>query len=894
MPLQPGQMLGHYRLAEKIGEGGMGVVWKAIDTKLERDVAIKILPEEYASERDRYLRFEREAKLLASLSHSNIASIYGLEETGAIRFLAMELIPGQSLAEIIESGPLTIDSALRLALQITEALEAAHGTGVIHRDLKPANIKVTGEGKVKILDFGLAKALEREPIVTPSEADLGHSPTVRADSTREGLILGTAAYMSPEQARGRPVDRRTDVWAFGCVLYEMLSGTQAFAGETISDTLVAVLNSEPDWSALPVDTPAAIRRLLGWCLNKDSKLRFHDISDVRVVVEQALHGPADEAEVPIELPAGFSSRGALVLAGLAIGGALAAASAWFLWPAEPDATLRKFEIAVGGTLAGAEAPQDIAVSPDGRKIAYVISDRLWVQQLDRLEPDELPGTEQARRPFWSPDSNWIGYGTASRLWKVSASGGEPTAITEIVHHRARSFGSAAGAAWGLDGRIVFTTGWSGLLEVPAQGGEAVSLLEPDLETEVDFHHASALPDGRGVLFTIHRKEGIDTIGLLAGREKKELLRIEGHSIRDPVYSPSGHIIYERFTGNPGLWAVPFSFSRLEVTGEPFVVAPGGELPSVSADGTLVYIRSGETALGQLVWIQRSGGGEEVIGRPGRLHPPPALSRDGRKLAVAMEEYGNVDLWLHDAARGTRSRLTFALGWESWPAWSPSGERLAFEVIEENCFISNCSTIAIKSADGTGEMQKLVQGETPSFSNDGKLLLYTAWGGAELGLDLWYLPVDGSGEPVPFLRTAAEEFEPQLSPDGGYLAYVSNESGRNEVYLTHFPSGKGKWQVSDGGGQGPRWSLDGSSLFYASGEAIMEVSLSPHPDLRLGAPKELFTRRPIDLKSPWGWAEGFDVSGDGQRFVVVRSADEDVTASGIVVVENWFREFEDVE
>jgi Tol biopolymer transport system component len=892
MSVEPGQTLSHYRLIEKIGEGGMGVVWKAVDTRLEREVAIKILPEEFARDPDRLSRFEREAKLLASLNHPNIAAIHGLEQSDEIHFLALELVPGNTLAEMLEAEPLSVDSTLQLALQIAEALEAAHGMGVIHRDLKPANIKVTDDGQVKILDFGLAKALENEQFATSSEADLGQSPTVKPDSTREGSILGTAAYMSPEQARGRPLDRRADIWAFGCVLYEMLTGRQAFEGETLSDTLVAVLNSESDWSLLPGDTPPGIRRLLGWCLNKELKHRFHAIADARVVIEETLGGAEDEAGTHVAPgPAGFLHRASLLLAALVVGGALAGLMAWILWPSRTVTPLRKFEIAVEGLHTGVVAPKNVAISPDGRQVAYISNDRLWVQQLDRMEPRELPGTEQARRPFWSPDSHWIGYGTTSRLWKVPASGGEPTAIAEILQQRARGFGSAAGAAWGPDGKIVFTTGWSGLLEVPAQGGETALRLEPDPEDQIDFHDASPLPDGRGVLFAVHRKEGIDSIGLLAGREMKELLRLDGQSIRDPIYSPSGHILYERFTGNQGIWAVPFSLSRLEVTGEPFVVAPNGTVPSVSADGTLVYIRGKDAALGQLVRVEPSGRVEETIGQPGLFHPPPAISPDGRQLAVAMEEHGNVDLWLHDAARDTRTRLTFALSWEGWPAWSPSGDRLAFEVIEENCFSSSCSTIAVKSADGTGELQKLVQGENPFFSPDGQLLLYAAWGGSDLGLDLWYLPLDGSGGAVVFLKTAAQEFEPRLSPDGRYLAYVSNESGRDEIYLASFPSGEGKWQVSDGGGRGPRWSLDGDRLFYAGEENLMEVPVTLHPALFLGAPREMFTRRPIDLRTPWGWAEGFDASADGERFVMVQSAEQETAAPGIMVVENWFAEFE---
>jgi serine/threonine protein kinase len=577
--------LGPYEILSPIGAGGMGEVYRAKDTRLDREVAIKVLPDALSRDPERLQRFQREAKVLASLNHPNIAAIYGFEEVDGKAFLVMELAEGETLAKRIKNGPLPIDDALAVGKQIAEALEAAHEKGIIHRDLKPENVKITPAGKVKVLDFGLAKAVapadeqSRSRLLNSPTITVGHSPTVA------GVILGTAAYMSPEQARGKPLDKRTDIWSFGVVLHETLTGQRVFAGETISDSIGAILHKEPDWATLPSEMPPTIQLLLRRCLTKEPSKRLRDIGDARIELENAIADPTSSslglahAVVAAESVRGHRrTRGAFsTVAALVVVAAIAAVTGWSLRP-DPEAPVRKFSI----TPEDYEPSRGIAMSPDGRKIVYVAANHLWVREIDRLEPRELPGTDNATQPVWSPDGSQIAYATENKLWQIPSRGGTPTTIGTLPS----AMLSVGGLSWLRDGRIMIATGNTGLHEVSARGGEIRTILDVDPATEEDFHHAAALPGGRGVLFTIHRKGGgPDQIDLWTPTGRKTLLEIEGERFDDPIYSPTGHILYARSTTTPGLWALPFSLSDLDVTGEPFLVASDAGRPSVSRDGT---------------------------------------------------------------------------------------------------------------------------------------------------------------------------------------------------------------------------------------------------------------------------------------------------------------------
>ncbi len=567
--------LGNYEIIGKIGAGGMGEVYRARDTRLGRDVAIKLLPPAFAEDAERLGRFEREARLLASLNHPGIAAIYGLEQAEGKRFLVLELVPGSDLSVRIAQGPLPLDEALPIARDIADALEYAHEQGIVHRDLKPANIMLTPEGRVKVLDFGLAKAFESEDGTDPR---LSQSPTVLASSpTVAGVILGTAAYMSPEQARGKSVDKRSDVFAFGSVLYEMLTGRQAFLGDTVSDTLASVLKTHPDAGVLPENTPRAIRDLLKRCLEKDARLRLRDIGEARIIIDQARHaGPESEPAAAVAVPAGGAAR---FRANLVWGVAtlVIATAAFFasraVTPVRRDAPLRKIAIELDEK-EHSQSPFRVALSPDGKRIAYILNDRLWVRDLSKLEGVEIPGTEKAEIPFWSPDGEQIGYRVGSTFRRVSASGGNST----VVSNTNESFTGGSGAVWTEDDRILFTTGARGIMEVPALGGDPVEVV-PHEDRETDLHEPDALPGGRGYLFVPHKEEGgPNSIVVFADGKRKTLLTLPEHRIWTPRYSDTGHVLFRRTPSNVGIWALPFSLSSLEATGEPFLVALDGSEP----------------------------------------------------------------------------------------------------------------------------------------------------------------------------------------------------------------------------------------------------------------------------------------------------------------------------
>jgi Tol biopolymer transport system component len=877
MTLEPKDTLAHYRLVEVLGEGGMGVVWKAEDTKLGRSVAVKVLPAEFAADKQRLARFEREAKLLAALNHPNVAGIYGLEAVDGVHFLVLELVDGQTLARMTKTGPLPVEEALDVCRQVAEGLEAAHAAGVIHRDLKPGNVIVTEDGKAKVLDFGLAKEIEGAAS-GESASDLSMSPTVTVGGTQAGVVLGTAPYMSPEQARGKSLDKRTDIWSFGCLLYECLTGNPVFTGETVTDTLSTILQNDPDWHALPDRLPRRICDLLERCLEKGPRNRLHDISDARIDIERCLAakewttaGARTASDGPSRSRFTAAAFGAL---GLVAGVAVTLLVTEYLGKGPAVPPLRMFSLS--STVSEHVAPARI--SPDGRRIAYRSGGRLWLRDLDQLEPREIAPSEAGWPLDWSPDGEWLVLADSREIFKIQVDGGSRTVLAR------QGFISppVAGAAWQPDGTITFCTGPTGLLDVPAGGGEVVTRLKPG-EGEGDFHNVNGLPGDRGLIYVIHRDVGMDTLGLLSEGERRTLLQLPGKNLWTPVYSPTGHILFAvgRFFGSE-LWALPFSLNRLEATGAPFLVDEDGTAPSVSADGTLVYSRVRPTGETRLVRVDRDGQEVRILGEPGIGHRSPAFSPDGKRVAFSIEEDGNRDIWILDITTASRQRLTFEPAPEDIPAWSPSGDRVAF-----NTDLLGLSEIFIKRTDGTGNTRPVTNGLFPAFSPDGRSLVFGVFEG-DLSADIFRLDLESEPEPELFLSESFWDLSPQFSPDGRYLAHNSS-SGTLEVYLRTFPGGEGKWQVSGPGGRYPRWNAKGDRLYYSHGSDLMEVEIQFDPIVNVGTPRKLFSWVAPVRRYYWP-APLFDVAPDGESFVIVKATKPDAPWQAIVVVESWSSQF----
>jgi Tol biopolymer transport system component len=878
--LGPGQTVLHYEVVDKLGAGGMGVVWRAIDTTLDREIAIKVLPEAIGNDPESLARFEREAKLLASLNHQNIAEIHGLHTVGETRFIAMELIAGEDLSARIARGPLPEREVLEIARQVARALESAHEQGVIHRDLKPANIQVMPDGRVKVLDFGLAKAFV--PETTSDQASPSMSPTLTSMGTRAGLILGTAAYMAPEQARGQAADKRADIWSLGCVLFEALTGRAAFSGDTISDTLAEVLKSEPDWEELPESTDPTLRLLIGRCLEKDVRQRVRDVGEVRIAVKRILGGSASDsiavggtfvgpAIESQESRTGSDGWGWKVVALLMVLAAvLAGLGSWFLRPASDtgEPIVRRFEIVIPELQGGfVRKPW---LSPDGRRFAYVAADRIWIRELDQLEPRELPDSEGARSLAWSPDGEEIAWQADGKIWRADIADGARRAVCIAPR---RTFW----IAWGRDDRLLLTPDEGPLWEVSARGGDPVQHLAPDESAEVDFHSAAFLPDGDGLIFSLHRKgqSEPDTIQVHAAGQRKTLLQVEGQSLVQPQISETGHLIYQRLGENAGLWAASFSLERLEMTGTPVLIDREGVYPSVSRDGSLLYSRTSALAERQLVWVDREGRVTGTIGEPQDQIRWPSLSPDGSKVAVTAERNGVEDIWIYDTQRGSRFRLTFESEHNWAPAWYPESDRLLFG----RSYSSDSRLISMRD-DGSGETIEIATGELADVSPEGRVVFERS--SEDSGDDLFHTGRDGAGDPVVFLDSPSGEEHAQISPNGDYLAYQSSQSGREDLYLKRFPSGEGRWQVSIEGGDWPRWSQATSELFFLRDGVLMGVDVELGDSPTIGTPRELFSLLEMGLHLG---PRPFDVSPDGQRFVMIRPLAEPRDPA-LTFVENW--------
>jgi eukaryotic-like serine/threonine-protein kinase len=992
MALAAGSKLGQYEVRELIGKGGMGEVYRATDTKLGRDVAIKVLPEMFARDPERVARFRREAKLLASLNHPNIATIHGLEESGGTHFLVMEMVEGETLADMIrdsgggtrgsgginqspererrvktvgDAGPLPggrgsdsgipLGEALDISKQICEALEHAHESGVIHRDLKPANVKLTPSGKIKVLDFGLAKAFggdggagdSHKPIYDSNSPTVSRMPAPQPDfsPTIPGVIMGTAAYMSPEQAKGKEVDKRTDIWALGVVLYELLTGVNPFMGDpcrdreradqrraiaakdplanargteaqgdepiTVQEILAAVLKSEPDWSLLPADTPPTIRALLRRCLQKDLRNRSRDAAEIRMQLDDALSTPAStqvgmSAPLATPTPASAPRRG-LLLGALAcvVVAALAATAGWYFKSA-PAAAPRPVERVVSplpsGTVLSLTNVAKLAISPDGRRLVYAASGsgsgrQLYLRQMDALEAVPLPGTEGAYNPFFSPDGEWIGFATGSAVMKISVSGGAALTLCS-------GGGTMAGAAWGPDNTIVFNMPSQMLVKVSAAGGQPqpFSTLQ---QGETVHGWPQFLPDGKTVLFSIgtggSADDGQIAVQRLDASEHKVLIR-GGTYPRYVPSNPSAGLSRLAGAGTPGylvyyragtLMAAPFDPVALEVKGSAFPVVEevagfantGVAHFSISDSGSLAYLRGGSQSITQMmVWVNRQGVATPLPAPP-RNYRAPRLSPDGRQVAVGI----GADVWLYDIPRDTLTRLTFEGNNTPTAAiWTPDSKRVVFPSNRAGPL-----NLFWKAADGSGPEERLSISQNTqragSFSPDGRMEIYTEID-PKLGQDLWLLPMEGDRKPRLFLQTPFQEASGQISPDGHWVAYISDESGRNEVYVRPFPGPGGKWQISTEGGSEAAWSPKGNELFYRTGgqrEKMMVVVYQTQPTFSAGKSRLLFEGNYV---AGGGAGAFYSVSPDGQRFLMTKTPDQpQATLTQINMVLNWFEE-----
>jgi eukaryotic-like serine/threonine-protein kinase len=921
MSLSTGTRLGCYEIVAALGAGGMGEVYRARDTKLGRDVAVKVLPELFAADTERLARFQREAQLLAALNHPNIAAIYGLEDApstgsgqaGATRFIVMELVEGESLDARLKprapldssdgtrgfsrAGVLPVTETLDIARQIGDALEAAHEKGIIHRDLKPANIMVTDDGQVKVLDFGLAKH-DAGSTLSGERDGFTHSPTMTFAATQAGIILGTAPYMSPEQARGRAADKRSDVWAFGCVLYEMLTGRRVFDGEDVTDIIAAVVRADPDWTALPSETSPTLRKILEGCLQKDRKARIPDMSVVRFLMANSGSDP-DQTPIGTRFSHGAPRRSAIVMGAATsiVGAAIAATATWALMRPQDGPRPRPVRF---GIAAPADQPyaisgpdRSILITPDGSHIVSIHGGTLggggqmMIRGLDQLAATPMRGLTAARAPFVSPDSRWIGFFETGILKRVPVSGGPPITICRVN-------GGTRGSTWGPDDTIIFATNdpVTGLFSVSAAGGEPKILTKPDASHgEQDHLFPSLLPGGRTVLFTIAASPIENSqIAVLDLQSGKQTTVIRGGSQAE--YVASGHLLY----ASAGvLRAVRFDPDRLKVLGDPVVVsdeirveATGAAQFSVSQNGAFVYLAGGEGSFAErsLVWVDRQGR-EQMLDAPSRAYDTPRISPDGKRIAVSASDQEQ-DIWLLDIARRQLTRLTFEPSVELFPMWAPDGMHVLFRSNR-----AGIPAVFWKRSDHTGSVERITTGQglvSPySVAPDGKTLVVSVNAGSDIGV----VRLDQRTERTPLIEAPDIQANAEVSPDGRWLAYESGESGQREIIVRPFPNvDAGRWQISTNGGTRPVWARNGRELFY---DGLRDVGITAVPITGGGTftysnPTKLFPTTAGYYKSPAA-GRTYDVSPDSQRFLMIRDAAESSRRStaNMVVVLKWLDE-----
>jgi len=871
MALTPGTKLGPYEIVATIGAGGMGEVYRARDTKLSRDVALKVLPPEFARDHQRVARFGREAQVLASLNHPNIAAIHGFLESNGVVGLVLELVEGEDLADRLTRGPIPLEEAIALARQIAAGLETAHEKGIVHRDLKPSNIKVTGDGTVKILDFGIAKALED----APAGRDISSSPTMSVAQTRAGLILGTAAYMSPEQARGLNVDKRTDIWAFGVVLFEMLTGRKMFAGETASDSFAAVLTSQPDWKALPASTPPGVRTLLRHCLERDPKKRLRDIGDMGLLLDDARYRAPGAPSV--------RAAGKLQKAAPWAVAVLALLLAAWTFAAHSRTDPRSHAV----TYLEIGFPHDVepisglaggfAISPDGRSVAMIGGRNgrrtLFVRRLDRPEAVEIEGSDGASSSGFSPDGASVAFVAASRLTRFSLADQQRAVVADAD--------VSTYIAWTSSGIVYGNAG--GLWLVPAEGGASRQLTALDAARHEVLHNDPlVLPGGRTVLFACLTSE--------AGTERIEAVPISGgppsvvlEHAHTPVWSPTGHLLFAR---DGAVWAVPFDPASVSVRGTAVQVIPAGVVASerngglgyqVSSDGTLTFMPA-EFDSKRVISVDRAGS-ELALNLPAGRYGNPRISPDGRRLLV---EDGGISVETLDLERGTRSRLTAAALGTSFSTWTADSRRVVFRRLNVPFW---------EAADGSGNAGPVPSGQVNDYPaspgpDDDSILAVRLQ--PQTSGDIFLLSVSGKFAPKPLIVTPAYEGGPEMSPDGRWLLYQSNASGQAEIYVRRYPALDRAWQVSGGGGVQTRWAASGREIYYRNGQRMMAVAFN-------GTGAEPTFGKPVALFADgYDYGQGvsianYDVTRDG-RFIMLRRGPHGGNLSAVI---NWTEELKQI-
>ncbi len=898
MPLSPGDHLGHYVIDGALGAGGMGEVYRATDTRLGREVAVKVLPENVATDPERLARFEREAKLLASLNHPNIAVLHGLESVsgtnsnlplgthaGTTTFLVMELVEGEDLAQRIARGPIPLRTTIDIGRQIAQGLEAAHGKGIVHRDLKPGNVRITEDGVVKILDFGLAKAQGREA----EDSDYSESPTITGELTREGTILGTALYLSPEQAVGKAVDQRTDIWAFGCVMFEMLTAKRTFDGASSTEILAHILEREPEWNALPPATPSGLRRLLGRCLEKQPKRRLRDAGDVALALED-LEFEQPRASVEDLRPS--TGRAAKLLPWvLASVAAMLAIASWFgrisvgapgsspvVRFTENPPTPIEFGVLV-------HAGSAVALSPNGEIMVWVgkssSSTQLFMRHLDEGAAEPLAGTEGAVAPFFSPDSRWIGFSADDeRLMKIDVGGGAAQTICESRHPH--------GATWG-DGIIVMgATSDNTLWSVDPNGGEIQRLKALEGKV-VEGAYPKLLPGSKKLLVSMEGGNGVYLVSLDTGGVKTIVK--EGS---DATYVPTGHLVWAQ---GDNLLAAPFDPEEGIITGEAHTVVEGvlreANFPlvhyAVSENGTLAYIPGTDALRSNLpVWVGLDGT-VEPLELPASAYLSPRVAPDGRRLIFSYHADSR-SIWLAEPARRIFTPVTDAQGLDFWAIWTPDEAAVIFNSIRGGAFASLWMQPVDRSALPTRLSTAEAHQPPQDITSDGRTVLFTsAVSQADPNFDIYTLDLENGYAISPLLSSGADEIYPSLSPDDRWLAYVSDVSGDFEVYVQPFPDLGAIVRVSPNGGQEPRWAPSGNRLYYrsADGRKVFAVDVLGQDPLQFGPEKLLFEG---DFASGVLWGSKWDIHPNGDRFLMLRTENQEAT-EGIRVIVNWFDELE---
>lgn len=879
MPDPTPTRIGPYTISNEIGRGGMGVVYLARDERLDRDVAVKALPHELAGDPDRMARLEREARVLAQLNHPNIAGIHGIEEQAGQKYLILEYVEGETLGERLDRGAIPVDEAMVMAIEIASGVEAAHEAGVVHRDLKPDNIKITTDGRIKVLDFGLARfddglSSSAASPDAPTIAAPRHSPTI------PGAILGTAAYMSPEQARGRKIDKRTDIWSFGIILYEMLTGASPFAGDSTNDSIGALLHKEIDFSRLPSTTPQVVHRLLRLCLEREQRKRLRDIGDARLELEAASTNAGtsiSQGAIRRGIPATVAVPA--IFAALALG----AVGVWFALPTTPvrPTPLRKLELAIPGLDRRADNPA--VISPDGTRIVYTKGGQFWLRSLDSDRAVALEGTENASHPFWSPDGRELGFVIDQIVYRMPASGGART----LIIRSDQAFAPYSGVTWTESNRVQITNAEGRpIWECSVTAGTRNTVLEPEQGVVGDYHFIHALPGDAGSLAIEHREGGMaDAIVLVRDGSAHVVVEHPGDELMGPVYDPaSRHILYCRCVLDPGIWAVPFSIEQGKVTGDPFRVHDAPAIPSVSRDGLLVFaegliqVSGRNTRRTELVWVDRDGNVVQTIEGTLAGMNGPCVSPDGRYIVVVATEGGRFQLWVFDTKRGIWSPIHKLQTNINFTDWLHDG-RIAFD--------DHWKSYAI-APDGSGEPQLYAEGDNATFSGDGRYIASELR--AENPEDDWDVVLTDTQEGTSKTIVGGPGYQgmPRISQDGNWLLYYDDKAGSGQVYLTRLPEADQRWQVSSAGGERPQFGPNGREIFFSSafnaGKKLMVVSFQREPEVVLGSPQQLFGSEIQGLRVD----ARYDIAAAGDRFLMVREINEPDQAERIMVFENWLQ------